>query len=64
MLFSTHITSDLERVASHVAFLEDGRVEFFGELEELKDRLSGNLEDIFLNMNRSAGQQSTEQQHV
>ena len=64
VLFSTHITSDLERVASHVAFLEDGRVEFFGELEELKDRVGGNLEDIFLKMNRATGQQSTEQQNV
>ena len=36
-LFSTHITSDLERVASHVAVLRDGTIEFFGELEDLKD---------------------------
>lgn len=36
-LFSTHITSDLERVASHVAILRDGTMEFFGELEDLKD---------------------------
>ncbi|TWU08322.1 ABC transporter ATP-binding protein [Stieleria varia] len=53
VLFSTHITSDLERVASHVAFLHDGRVQFFGELEELKDHVGGNLEDIFLQMNRT-----------
>lgn len=51
VLFSTHITSDLERVASHVAFIDDGKVQFFGELEELKDRVGGNLEDIFLKMN-------------
>ena len=37
VLFSTHITSDLERVASHVAILRDGIVDFFGELEDLKD---------------------------
>ncbi|MEP3478155.1 MAG: ABC transporter ATP-binding protein [Fuerstiella sp.] len=36
-LFSTHITSDLERVASHVAILRNGVIEFFGELEDLKD---------------------------
>lgn len=36
-LFSTHITSDLERVASHVAILREGVIEFFGELEDLKD---------------------------
>ena len=28
VLFSTHITSDLERIASHVALLRDGRLEF------------------------------------
>lgn len=38
VLFSTHITSDLERVASHVAVLRDGRVEFFDELDAIKDR--------------------------
>ena len=50
VLFSTHITSDLERVATHVAFLHEGKIQFFGELEELKDRVGGNLEDIFLEM--------------
>ncbi|MCA9030749.1 MAG: ABC transporter ATP-binding protein [Planctomycetaceae bacterium] len=39
VLFSTHITSDVERVASHVAILVDGQVEYFGELDELKDRI-------------------------
>jgi ABC-2 type transport system ATP-binding protein len=37
VLFSTHITSDLERVASRVAILADGRLRFDGELDELKD---------------------------
>ncbi|MGV3485348.1 MAG: ATP-binding cassette domain-containing protein [Planctomycetaceae bacterium] len=37
VLFSTHITSDLERVASHVAILSDGVIDYFGELDELKD---------------------------
>ncbi len=37
VLFSTHITSDLERVASHVAILGNGVIDFFGELDELKD---------------------------
>lgn len=39
ILFSTHITSDLERVASHVVFLEEGTVGFNEELDELKDRV-------------------------
>ncbi len=39
VLFSTHITSDLERVASRVAILRDGRIAFHGELDELKERV-------------------------
>lgn len=39
VLFSTHITSDLERVADHVAILNEGVISFSGELEELKDKV-------------------------
>jgi ABC-2 type transport system ATP-binding protein len=39
ILFSTHITSDLERVAQRVAILGDGRLRFLGDLDELKDRV-------------------------
>ncbi len=39
VLFSTHITSDLERVAGRVAILADGKLRFHGELDELKDRV-------------------------
>lgn len=39
ILFSTHITSDLERVAQRVAILGEGKIRFFGELDELKDRV-------------------------
>lgn len=39
VLFSTHITSDLERVASHVAILVDGQIAWFDELDNLKDRV-------------------------
>ena len=38
-LFSTHISSDLERVATHVAVLRDGVIAHFSELDELKDRV-------------------------
>lgn len=37
VLFSTHITSDLERVASHVAILQDGRISYFDEIDTLKE---------------------------
>ena len=39
VLFSTHITSDLERVASHVAVLRNGQIEFFDELDAMKDKV-------------------------
>jgi ABC-2 type transport system ATP-binding protein len=39
VLFSTHITSDLERVANRVAILADGKLRFHGEMDELKDHV-------------------------
>lgn len=39
VLFSTHISSDLERVATHVAILNAGRIASYSELDELKDRV-------------------------
>lgn len=39
VLFSTHITSDLERVASHVALLAKGQIVLFDELDAVKDRV-------------------------
>jgi ABC-2 type transport system ATP-binding protein len=53
VLFSTHITSDLERVADHVAILKDGQVAYFGLLEELKEQTHLNLEDAFLEMHHA-----------
>lgn len=38
VLFSSHIVSDLERVASHVAFLHQGRILLCDELDALKER--------------------------
>lgn len=39
VLFSTHITSDLERVAADVSMLKDGLITFTGDLSTLKDRV-------------------------
>jgi len=39
VVFSTHITSDLERVANRVAILRDGKIVFDGEMDELKDSI-------------------------
>lgn len=39
VILSTHITSDIERVASHVAVLAHGQMRCVDELDELKDRV-------------------------
>jgi len=39
IFFSTHITSDLERVADRVALLKYGKIDFCGELDDLKDEV-------------------------
>ena len=48
VLFSTHITSDLERVADYVAIMKEGKIAWFGSLEALKERTNTSLEDAFL----------------
>ena len=50
VLFSTHITSDLERVADQVAILKSGVITWHGLLEDLKEQTHVNLEDTFLEM--------------
>ena len=37
VLFSTHITSDLEKCASHIAFIKDGQIQYTGTLEDFRD---------------------------
>ncbi|MDA3886497.1 MAG: ABC transporter ATP-binding protein [Candidatus Delongbacteria bacterium] len=37
MLFSTHITSDLERIAADVALLKDNEIKYMGDLSTLKE---------------------------
>lgn len=39
IFFSTHITSDLERIATHVAIVQEGLIGYWGELDSLKDRV-------------------------
>ncbi|MDR2974432.1 MAG: ABC transporter ATP-binding protein [Propionibacteriaceae bacterium] len=53
VLFSTHITSDLERVADYITFILDGRVVFSGTTGDLMEkyvRVAGDPSDL------SAGQ--------
>ncbi|MBN1570227.1 MAG: ABC transporter ATP-binding protein [Acidobacteria bacterium] len=53
VLFSTHITSDLERVADQVAILKSGRIAWHGFLEDLKEQTHISLEDSFLEMHHA-----------
>jgi len=39
VLFSTHIMSDLELVATHIAYIEDGRIVLWDRLENLQRRM-------------------------
>ena len=62
VVFSTHILTDLERVALDVAFLKDGRIVLEGDLDDLLDgaadhvppgaRVPQNLEDLFIEVTR------------
>ncbi len=37
VLFSTHITTDLERIADYITFINDGEIIFTGEKDELME---------------------------
>ena len=39
ILFSSHITTDIERVAADVAILNDGRITYHGALDKLKEKV-------------------------
>ena len=39
IIFSTHITSDLERIASKVAILHQGTIKYFDELDNIKENV-------------------------
>ena len=54
ILFSTHITSDLEKCASHIAFIKDGEMLYDG-VEDFKARFRDKgetLEDIIVAVER------------
>lgn len=42
ILITSHIMSDLEELASHILYLQDGQVQFFKELESLKVEIGEN----------------------
>ncbi|MCQ2385509.1 MAG: ABC transporter ATP-binding protein [Clostridia bacterium] len=51
ILFSTHITSDLEKCASHITFIKNGKIQHTGTINEFMEayRDKGNtLEDVII----------------
>jgi ABC-2 type transport system ATP-binding protein len=52
VVFSTHILSDLERVALDVAFLKDGKILLQGPLDELLESAGSTLEDLFVEVTK------------
>lgn len=65
VLFSSHILGDIERVVDRVAIMKSGRLLLSGSLDELKEDVKKNLEDMFVETvknedaeNRTTGQVS------
>ena len=55
VLFSTHITSDLEKCATHIAFIKDGELQYTGSLVDFRTHykdVGATLEDIIVHMER------------
>ena len=55
VLFSTHITSDLEKCATHIAFIKDGEMQYTGALGDFRDHyrdVGVTLEDIIVHVER------------
>lgn len=52
VIFSTHILSDLERVALDVAFLQGGKIVLQGAVDELLEGKNLSLEDLFVEVTK------------
>jgi Cu-processing system ATP-binding protein len=39
IIITSHILSDLEELASHILYIQDGQIQFFKELEDLKEEI-------------------------
>lgn len=55
ILFSTHITSDLEKCASHIAFIKDGEMLYNGGVADFRERFRDKgetMEDIIVAVER------------
>jgi|SRR5699024_6435014 len=64
LFFSTHITSDLERIADNIVFIQQGKILFSDSIEDVQKHyalvkgntnlLNQELESSFINMERSS----------
>lgn len=56
VLFSTHITSDLEKCATHIGFIKEGEMQFSGTMEDFRTHYESlhlsTLEDIIVAVER------------
>ena len=55
ILFSTHITSDLEKCASHITFIKDGQILHTGTVDSFRRafaRHGNTLEEIIVSVER------------
>lgn len=56
ILISSHELDEVERLASHVAFLDEGRLLFQGTLGELRDRACGEVDERGGQLDETRGQ--------
>jgi ABC-2 type transport system ATP-binding protein len=54
VIFSTHIVSDIESIATQIAIMKNGSLVVLGSREELLQDTNGNLEDAFLHYMKAA----------
>ncbi len=59
ILFSTHITSDLDKCADHITYIRKGRIEYTGALDTYieicrSDGIGNNLEEIMIHFEKEA----------
>lgn len=52
VVFSSHIVSDIERLANKIWILKGGRLHWQGDLDSLKESRNLNLEEIFVELHR------------
>ena len=54
VFFSTHITSDLEKIADYIVYIHQGRIVYSGVKEGLYERFKlTNLEEIMLHVRKN-----------